>query len=209
MKEEDQPKADRRGSRGKDKEPADKANRLGIVVIALSTEEEKKELKPEERPEDRADAPARRATCRKGDVILRPWSHKGTVHRDQDRSSSSIKLLGEDRDRHHCDLTDQPRRQYGVPERTGQRQRTGRLCTSFCTAGRTATCCDDMTRPWPDCSRNSASRSGRRRRRAIPALEERYDVLVPVLTANGARSATTSWTCAKLVAALAGDGETC
>ncbi len=35
MKEEDAPKTDRRGSRGKDKEPAEKANRLGLIVSPL------------------------------------------------------------------------------------------------------------------------------------------------------------------------------
>ena len=44
MKEDDQPKADRLGNRGKDKEPADKANRLGLVVVPLS-DEDKKDLK--------------------------------------------------------------------------------------------------------------------------------------------------------------------
>jgi serine protease Do len=44
MKEDDQPKSDRRGSRGKDKEPENKANRLGLIVAPL-TEEEKHELK--------------------------------------------------------------------------------------------------------------------------------------------------------------------
>ena len=44
MKDDDQPKSDRRGSRGKDKEPADKANRLGLIVAPLS-EDDKKELK--------------------------------------------------------------------------------------------------------------------------------------------------------------------
>ncbi len=45
MKEDDQPKADRRGSRGKDKDKEpDKANRLGLIVAPLS-EDDKKELK--------------------------------------------------------------------------------------------------------------------------------------------------------------------
>ena len=44
MKEDDAPKGDRKNQKGKDKEPADKANRLGLVVTPL-TEEEKKELK--------------------------------------------------------------------------------------------------------------------------------------------------------------------
>jgi len=44
MKEDDAPKGDRRNQKGKDKEPADKANRLGLVVTPL-TEDEKKELR--------------------------------------------------------------------------------------------------------------------------------------------------------------------
>ena len=47
VEEDDQPKADRRGSRGKDKDKdkePDKANRLGLIVAPLS-EDDKKELK--------------------------------------------------------------------------------------------------------------------------------------------------------------------
>ena len=44
MKEDEGPKTDRRGSKGKDKEPGDKANRLGLILSPL-TEDEKKELK--------------------------------------------------------------------------------------------------------------------------------------------------------------------
>ena len=44
MKEDDQPRTDRRGNKGKEKEQGDKVNRLGLVVAPLS-EEEKKELK--------------------------------------------------------------------------------------------------------------------------------------------------------------------
>ena len=45
VEEDDQPKADRRGSRGKDKDKEpDKANRLGLIVAPLS-EDDKKELK--------------------------------------------------------------------------------------------------------------------------------------------------------------------
>ena len=44
MKEDDAPKSDRRNQKGKDKEPAEKANRLGLVVAPL-TDDEKKELK--------------------------------------------------------------------------------------------------------------------------------------------------------------------
>ena len=44
MKYDDQPRAHRRGNRGKDKEPADKANRLGLIVAPLS-EDDKKDLK--------------------------------------------------------------------------------------------------------------------------------------------------------------------
>ncbi|MEO7761917.1 MAG: Do family serine endopeptidase [Casimicrobiaceae bacterium] len=44
MKEDDAPKSGSRNSKGKDREPADKANRLGLIVSPL-TDEEKKELK--------------------------------------------------------------------------------------------------------------------------------------------------------------------
>ena len=58
MKEDDQPKADRLGNRGKDKEPADKANRLGLVVVPLSDG-------GQERPETQG-WPEDRAQCRPG-----------------------------------------------------------------------------------------------------------------------------------------------
>lgn len=67
MKEDDQPKTDRRGSRGKEKEP-DKANRLGLIVAPL-TDDEKKELKVKSGLKIEQNVGSSR-TLQEGDVIL-------------------------------------------------------------------------------------------------------------------------------------------
>ena len=76
MKDDDQPKSDRRGSRGKDKEPADKANRLGLILAPLS-EEDKKELKLKGGLKVEQNVGSSR-NLQEGDVIL-ALVNKGTV----------------------------------------------------------------------------------------------------------------------------------
>ncbi|MBP6770518.1 MAG: DegQ family serine endoprotease [Reyranella sp.] len=76
MKDDDQPKSDRRGSRGKDKEPADKANRLGLIVAPLS-EDDKKELKLKGGLKVEQNVGSSR-NLQEGDVIL-ALVNKGTV----------------------------------------------------------------------------------------------------------------------------------
>ena len=68
MKEEDAPKLDRRGGKGKDKEPGDKANRLGLILSPL-TEDEKQELKLKSGLKVEQNIGASRA-LQEGDVIL-------------------------------------------------------------------------------------------------------------------------------------------
>ena len=68
MKEEEAPKLDRRGGKGKDKEPGDKANRLGLLLSPL-TEDEKKELKLKSGLKVEQNTGVSRA-LQEGDVIL-------------------------------------------------------------------------------------------------------------------------------------------
>ena len=75
MKEDDAPKTDRRGSRGKDKEP-DKANRLGLIVAPLS-EADKKELKLKSGLKIEQNVGSSR-NLQEGDVIL-AVVNKGTI----------------------------------------------------------------------------------------------------------------------------------
>ena len=75
MKEDDAPKTDRRGSRGKDKEP-DKANRLGLIVAPLS-EADKKELKLKGGLKIEQNVGSSR-NLQEGDVIL-AVVNKGTI----------------------------------------------------------------------------------------------------------------------------------
>jgi serine protease Do len=76
MKDDDQPRSDRRGNRGKDKEPADKANRLGLIVAPLS-EDDKKELKLKSGLKVEQNVGSSR-NLQDGDVIL-AIVNKGTV----------------------------------------------------------------------------------------------------------------------------------
>jgi serine protease Do len=76
MKEDDQPRADRRGSKGKDKEQSDKVNRLGLVVVPLS-EDEKKDLKLKGGLKVEHNLSSSRS-LQEGDVIL-ALVNKGTV----------------------------------------------------------------------------------------------------------------------------------
>ncbi len=76
MKEDDQPRTDRRGNRGKDKEPADKANRLGLIVAPLS-EDDKKELKLKSGLKIEQNVGTSRG-LQEGDVIL-SVVNKGTI----------------------------------------------------------------------------------------------------------------------------------
>jgi serine protease Do len=76
MKDDDQPKAAGRGKSGKDKEPADKANRLGLIVSPVS-EEDKKELKIKGGLKIDQNVGSAR-NLQEGDVIL-ALVNKGTV----------------------------------------------------------------------------------------------------------------------------------
>jgi serine protease Do len=76
MKEDDQPRSDRRGRGGKDKEPADKANRLGLIVAPLS-DDEKKELKLKGGLKVEQNVGSSR-NLQEGDVIL-SMVNKGTI----------------------------------------------------------------------------------------------------------------------------------
>jgi serine protease Do len=76
MKDDDQPRSDRRDNRGKDKEPADKANRLGLIVAPLS-EDDKKELKLKSGLKVEQSVGSSR-NLQEGDVIL-ALVNKGTV----------------------------------------------------------------------------------------------------------------------------------
>ena len=66
---EDEPKVDTRKGNKKDKEPGDKANRLGLILSPL-TEDEKKELKLRNGLKVEQNVGSSRGGLQEGDVIL-------------------------------------------------------------------------------------------------------------------------------------------
>ena len=117
MKEDDQPRSDRRGNRGKDKEPADKANRLGLIVAPLS-EDDKKELKLKSGLKIEQNVGSSR-NLQEGDVIL-AVVNKGTVTELKSVDQFN-QLLAKLETGSNCDAADPPRRQHGVSLHAGQR----------------------------------------------------------------------------------------